>query len=195
MKSDFLDDDALRAMGFGHLGVGVRISRHALCLSPERMTIGDHTRIDAFAVLSPGVEGLCIGRNVHVSAHVSILGHAGVVIGDFATLSVRCAIFSSNDDYSGHAMSNPTVPDAYRVVHDARVVIGAHAILGCGCVVLPGVEIGESACVGALSLVKTSVDAFDAVAGTPCRRIGRRQDHHRRLHEALLVAERLTPPS
>ena len=59
-----------------------------------------------FCVLS-GTGGLTIGRNVHISAHNVIVGQARVDIGDFCTVSVRCSIFSSIDDYSGAAMANP----------------------------------------------------------------------------------------
>lgn len=178
MSTDFLSPAELAALGLASVGRDVRISRHALLFNADRISIGDQTRIDAFCILSAG-DGITIGRNVHVSAFVSVLGRAAVTIGDFATVSVRCSIFSSQDDFSGATMANPTLPLAYRGAVDAAVAIGPHALLGAGTIVLPGVTIGESVSVGAASLVKHDVPPYTVVAGVPVRRIGERRREHR----------------
>ena len=178
MSSDFLSTAEIKELGFRHTGDGVRISRRAVFLAPERMSIGRETRIDAFCVLSAGPDGLTIGRNVQMSAHNVVVGQACVDIGDSCTVSVRCSIFSSNDDYTGAAMANPTVPDAYRLAVDAPVRITDHVIIGAGSVVLCGVTIGQSAAVGALSLVKRDVPAFAIMAGSRARLVGQRHRGH-----------------
>lgn len=184
-----MSDAETRELGLRHLGHSVRISRHALFLAPELTSIGDYSRIDAYCVLSAGGAGLSIGRNVHLSAFVSVLGQEAVEIGDFATLSVRCSIFSSNDDYSGTTMANPTVPAEIRGAVSAPVRIGPHAIMGVGTTVLPGATIGESVSVGAGSLIKEDVPAFAMVAGVPARFIRSRRREHRALAEAWLAEE------
>jgi dTDP-4-amino-4,6-dideoxy-D-glucose acyltransferase len=189
MSGNFLSPDELARTGFGQVGVNARISRQALFFAPERIHVGDDVRIDAFCILSGGQPGLHIGRNVHISAYTSILGRAAVHIGDFATVSVRCSIFSSNDDYSGETMTNPTVPAALRGAVDAPVHIGPHAILGTGTVVLPGVRIGESAAIGAGSLVKADVPPFRMAAGVPARLLGQRGRRHRALADEFLRAK------
>jgi len=187
LRTDFLDATELAAIGFAAIGEDVRISRHALFFAPERIRIGARTRIDAFCILSAGAGGIIIGRNVHLSAHATILGGGAVTIGDFCTLSVRCAVFASNDDYSGATMTNPTVPARFRGAVDAPVTIGAHAILGASCVVLPGVTIGESAAVGALSLVREDLPPFAVAVGAPARVVGRRREEHRALAARYLA--------
>jgi galactoside O-acetyltransferase len=117
----------------------------------------------------------------------TILGRGRVELEEFCTISVRCSIFSSNDDYSGASMTNPTVPAEYRHATDGPVRVGRHAILGTGCVVLPHVVIGESASVGALSLLKADVPAFAIVAGVPARVIGQRRREHRDLADRFLA--------
>lgn len=189
MSSDFLDVKELTALGLRRFGDGVRISRHVLFFGADRIEIGDFCRVDAHCILSAGPDGLRIGRNVHISAYSAVLGRDLVTIGDFATISVRCTIFSSNDDYSGDTMTNPTVPLDYRGVQNAPVHVGAHTILGTGCTVLPGVRIGESAAVGAGSLVKQDVPPFTIVAGVPAKRVGQRRDGHRALAKAMLQEE------
>jgi acetyltransferase-like isoleucine patch superfamily enzyme len=191
LTNDFLGADEVAALGLASVGRGVSISRHAMLLMPERTRIGDWSRIDAYCVISAGNPGLSIGRNVHISSHVTILGRGPVEIGDFATISVRCSIFSSNDDYSGEMMTNPTVPAPYRISQDAPVTIGMHAIVGAGAIVLPGTRIGESAAVGAASLVRADVPDFSIAVGIPARVIGERDRGHRRLAEEMLRAEAL----
>jgi acetyltransferase-like isoleucine patch superfamily enzyme len=177
------------ALGLASCGRSVLVSRRAVFFRPERISLGDHTRVDAFCILSADSNGLRIGRNVHVSAYSALLGREEMEIGDFATISVRCTIFSSNDDYSGATMANATIPAAYRGASDAPVKVKPHAIVGAGCTILPGVTLGDSACVGAMSLVKDDVAAFAVVAGVPARVIGRRQEGHLALAEQLLRAE------
>src|SRR5207253_5776672 len=94
-------------------------------------------------------------------------GREATVIDDYCTVSVRCSIFTSNDDYSGETMANPTVPEELRGVESAPVRLRSHSIVGAGSVILPGVTIGPSAAVGALSLVKDDVPERAIVAGTP----------------------------
>ena len=186
---DFLSETELRQLGLRSVGRNVLISRHALLFSPERISIGDHSRIDAFCVLSAGVPHLTIGRNVHVSAHVVIVGRGAVEIGDFATLSVRTTIFSSTDDFSGEVMIGPTLPDEYRRAVDTPVIISAHSGLGAGSIVLPGITIGESGTVAAASLVTRDVPPFTVVGGRPARRMHERSRRHRELADQLLARE------
>jgi acetyltransferase-like isoleucine patch superfamily enzyme len=135
--------------------------------------------------------GIRVGRNVHISAYSAILGREAVDIADFATISVRCAIFSSSDDYSGATMANATIPDQYRGSVDAPVSVQPHALIGAGCIILPGVTVGESASVAAASLVKTDVAPYDVVAGVPAQVIGRRLSEHRSIAAKLLRDERV----
>lgn len=192
MTSDFLDAEELAALGLAAVGRKVQVSRRAAIFGPGWINLGDHTRVDAFCILSAGPAGIRVGRNVHISAYTAILGREAVEIGDFATISVRCTIFSSNDDYSGATMGNATVPGPYRGAVDAPVKVKAHAMIGAGSILLPGVTVEESACVGAASLVKADVAPFDIVAGVPARVIGRRRAEHRALANQMLREETLS---
>ena len=94
---------------------------------------------------------------------------------DFCNISSRVAIYSSNDDYSGATMTNPTVPSVYTGVTHTDVFLGKHVILGSGSVILPGVTMEEGVAVGALSLVQKRCEAFGVYAGNPARRIKERK--------------------
>ena len=57
------------------------------------------------------------------------------------------------------------------VLRTGKVRIGADTLVGARCVVLPGVEIGEGAQVGAMSLVNSDVPRKGFYAGVPARKI------------------------
>jgi galactoside O-acetyltransferase len=176
--TDFLTASELKELKLGGCGNDVRISRHALILSPQYVQIGSRSRIDAFCVISGNPAGVSIGTHVHLSAYVGILGRDSTIIEDFCTISARCTLFTSSDDFQGIGLSNPTVADEYRAVTNGPIRLKKHAIIGCGSIVLPNVTIGRSAAVGALTLVKQDIDDFAIVAGTPMRRVGTRRTEH-----------------
>jgi len=93
---------------------------------------------------------------------------------DYSGLSQRVNILSSTDDYSGVAMTNPTVPTQFTNVTSAPVTLGLHVIIGAGSVVLPNVDIGGGAAIGAMSLVKKDIPPFEIWAGNPIRKIRNR---------------------
>lgn len=170
-----LTHEELRTAGFACIGEDVRISRKASFYGAERIRLGNHVRIDDFCVLSAGEGGIEIGNRVHIAVYSSLIGRGRIQLYDFANVSSRVSIYSSNDDYSGETMTNPMVPAAYTAVRHADVIVGRHVIIGSGSVVLPGVELGEGVAIGALSLVRSSCEPFAIYAGTPARRIGERK--------------------
>ena len=187
--SDFLTLEELASLGLKHFGRDVCISRRALILGAANISIGHYSRIDAFCVLSGGAGQLTIGRNVHIAAHSTVMGEAAIVLEDFSGLSVRCSLFSSNEDYSGRTLTNPAVPKRFRGVTNGPVTVGSHAIIGAGSVVLPGVMIGAGSAVGALSLVRRSLPDYVIAAGNPAKVIGARSREHLQLAQTYLSAE------
>lgn len=154
----------------------------------DHVEIGSNVRIDAHCVITAGPGRVTIGDNVHIGAATHLFGTAGIAIADFANISSRVSLFSTNDDYTEGYLTNPMVPDELRKVTEAPVTIERHAIVGCGTVVLPGVVVGTGAAVGALSLVKDDVEPFAVVAGTPARRIGERDRQRLEELERRLLA-------
>lgn len=161
----------LEALGFRHLGKNVRISSNASIHGASRISIESNSRIDDFCVLSAGAGGIFIGRNVHLAVMSSMIGKGKIKINDFCNISSRVSIYSSNDDYSGDYMTNPTVPEQYTNVDHRDVELGRHVIVGSGSVILPGVKIGEGSAIGALSLVTKAIEPFSIYAGVPLKKI------------------------
>lgn len=171
----FLTRAQLEAMGFASLGNEVQISDRASFYNCRQISIGHHTRIDDFCVISAGEGGIQIGSYVHIAVFCSLMGSGPILLDDYAGLSSRVSIYSSNDDYSGATMTNPTVPERFRNVRSAPVRLEKHVIVGSGSIILPGVELAEGSAVGALSLVNKSGESFTVYAGVPAKRIGARQ--------------------
>lgn len=169
--------EELQALGLASFGKDVRISRKASIYNPGRISIGNHVRIDDFCVLSAGNGGIEIGDYIHIAVFCSLIGAGKITICDFANLSSRVSIYSSNDDYSGKYMTNPMVPDKYTGVTHDGVIIGKHAIVGSGTVILPGAQLEEGTAVGSLSLVKNkfTCNSFGIYAGVPVRCLGERK--------------------
>jgi galactoside O-acetyltransferase len=165
----YYSDNELKLLGFGRIGRNVRLDRTTVIVNPAGVQIGDQTRIDAFCLITAFGAGVSIGRNVHIAAGVYVFGGGGVVIEDFAGVSARSLIYSTNDDYSGEHLTGPTVPPEFTRVEAAPVRIGRHAVVGAGSIILPGVTFGEGSASGALSLVKADVSPFSIVAGAPAR--------------------------
>jgi len=177
MKADwtsFFSKAELTTLNFKAIGKSVKISRKASFYNPNQIEIGDNSRIDDFCVISAGKGGVYIGRNVHIAVYSSLIGQGRIVIEDYANISARVSIFSSNDDYSGNYMTNPTVNTKYTNVTNAPVHIGQHVIIGSGSVILPGVMLGNGACIGALSLVNRNCAPFSINGGIPVRFIKER---------------------
>jgi len=174
LPSHLYSDEELSRMGFAKVGTNVRIDRSVRLFGTGGISIGNNVRIDCFCVISAGLGKMNIGSFIHVASYTSIIGSENVEIMDFANLSTRCSIFTSSDDYSGGAMSNPMVPDRFKSVRHAPVRIGRHAIIGAGSVLLPGVSLGTGAAVGALTVVRKDVADFAIVAGNPAKILGER---------------------
>lgn len=183
--SDFLTDTELDACGFARLGRHVLIDRTVRIHGAGRIEIGSHVRIDAYGVLSAGTGGIRLGDYIHIGTHLFMAGAGRIEMHDFSGLSGKVSIYSSNDDYHGTSLTNPTVPDEFRNVRSAPVTLGRHVIVGAGSVILPGVTLHEGASVGALTLVRKDVAAFTVVAGHDARVLGERKRDLLDLERAL----------
>jgi dTDP-4-amino-4,6-dideoxy-D-glucose acyltransferase len=171
----WLDRQKLLEMGFASIGDHALVSDRASFYGCERISLGDNVRIDDFCLLSAGAGGICIGCHVHIAAYSLLVGAGRIVMSDFSGVSSRVSIYSSNDDYSGVYLTNPTVPALYTNVSSAKVYLGRHVIVGSGSVILPGVTLQDGVAVGALSLVNRDCEEFGVYSGVPAKRIKSRE--------------------
>ena len=167
----FLSDAELKKSGFQSIGANVKISSKAVFYGAEFINIGDNVRIDDFAILSAGEDGIDVGAYVHIAPFCLLAGAARISLGRYSGLSSRVSIYSSTDDYSGEWMTNPCVPNDLRNVHSEAVLISEHCIIGASSVVLPGSQLGEACAVGSLSFVHGTLQAYSIYAGSPVKRL------------------------
>jgi acetyltransferase-like isoleucine patch superfamily enzyme len=169
----YLTSEEIRSIGFQSVGRDVQIASTARIYGAEYMSIGDRTVIDDFCVVSGNLQ---IGRNVHLAHGCRLIGgREGIVMEDFSGLAFGVTIFAQSDDYTGIALTNPTVPMKFRKISRSAVKLCRHVIVGAGSVVFPGVSIGEGASIGSMSMVTREVEPWSVYFGAPARRIKARK--------------------
>jgi acetyltransferase-like isoleucine patch superfamily enzyme len=184
--SSYIDPKTLSGMPFRFLGKNVLLHERVVLVNIENISIGDNTRIDADVTITAS-EPVSFGANNHIGAQCYFAGAGGIELLDFVGISQGVRFYSGNEDYSGKYMTGPTVPAKYRGLNVGKILLGKHVVVGAGSVVLPGVEIGEASCVGALSLVKRSLEAWSIYAGVPARCVGERKRDLLDLERAYLA--------
>ena len=168
----FYTEDELRKFRFKKIGANVLISRNASIYNEECISIGNNVRIDDFCILSGNIQ---IGNNVHIAAATLLFGgEAGIIM----------------KDYTGMAMTNPTIPSEYRKVQQESVTLEKHCLIGSGCTILPGVIIGEGTSVGSMSLVNRSLEEWGIYVGIPCRWIRERKKDILKLEKKYLNSKK-----
>ena len=161
----FFDISKLKSCGSNVIiGKTVRI-RH-----PELVEIGDNVIIDDFTYISTQ---LTIESHCHIASGSKIIGgpKAQVKMGNFSTLAPNVVLAAGSDDYIS-GIASPLVPKEYKGnVQIGCITLGKHSIVGANSVVLPDVMFGTGAAVGALSLVKDSLEDWVLYAGIPAKKI------------------------
>ena len=169
-----LSRNELLECSFRSLGNNVKISRDARLYNCNQISLGSNIRIDDFCIISAGRGGVIINNYIHLGCYSSLIGAGEIEIGNYSNISSRVSIYSSNDDYSGESLTNPTIPEDYKRLNISPVYIGEHVIIGSNTTILPGVNIERGVAIGAHSFVKESCEGFKIYAGNPVRKIGHR---------------------
>lgn len=169
----FLSKNELQQIGFKSIGDNVLLSDKCSIYSPQHIEIGSNVRIDDFTILSPATV-LKIGNYVHIACYTSIIGSGEVILEDFVGISSRVSIYSSSDDYTGMAMTNPMIPNQFKKVTHGIVHIKKHSIIGTGSVILPNVIIGTGCSIYAQTLIKSNCEEFGVYSGNPSKLVGNR---------------------
>jgi len=126
------------------LGDGTGVQMGCRFLNGRRVSLGNRNVVNFGCLLDGRHYDIRTGDNVSIGPEATIL-----------TL--------------GHDPRSPVFAD-----RGGDVIIGDHAWICYGAVVLPGVTIGEGAVVGAGAVVARDVEPYAIVAGNPARKIGER---------------------
>jgi acetyltransferase-like isoleucine patch superfamily enzyme len=140
------------------LGADVRLSKFINLYGCE---IGDETKIGAFVEIQKNAR---VGSRCKISSHSFIC--EGVNIED--NVFIGHGVMFTNDSYPRATTADgglQTEAD-WRV---ERTVVKRGASIGTGATILPNLTIGESAIVGAGSVITRDVPAYAVVAGNPAK--------------------------
>jgi galactoside O-acetyltransferase len=173
-------------MEFKQVGKGCKISDWARFYNPHVIEFGNNTRIDDFCMLSGG-EGIKIGDYVHIACGTYLYGGGGIIIEDFVGISTHVNIWSQSDDFTGHSMFCPQIPEKYKPrLRKAQVIFRKQVLVGCGVSILPGVTLGEGSIIGAHSLVTKDTLPWSIYAGVPAKKIDNVSQDMLKLREQFL---------
>lgn len=172
MKTSFYTEQELNEIGFKSIGANVKISRKASFYGVSEIEIGNNVRIDDFCILSGRIT---LGNNIHISAYVALYGTFGIVLEDYSGISPRSTIYSAMDDFSGDYLIGPVHPEGTTNVTGGKVTLEKYVQIGCNCVVFPNLSIKEGTVVGAMSLVKYTLEEWGIYAGIPVKKIKDRE--------------------
>ena len=131
-------------------GPGAVISPDASFANPERIEIG---------------KNVAIGSRCHIWAGPS---SGKIIIGDDCLLGPEVMITAAGYRF------NDGSPVTRQLMDEQDVVLGADVWLGARAIVLPGVQIGDGAIVGAGAVVTKTVAPGAIVVGQPAKPVGRR---------------------
>ncbi len=161
---------------FGKLGknslidVGVEVS------GEENVYIDEYTWIDSYVRMNCIFGELHIGKRIHVAPNCILSAGGGLTLEDYVGLAPGVQIHTNSEaPMDGKRMSGPMIPERYKAFVRKPVLVKRDAFLGAGCIVLPGVTIGEGAVVAANSVVNRDVADWTIVAGSPARPVSKRE--------------------
>lgn len=157
---------------FGSFGRNSWIRKPLLIRYPSRIHIGNDcriregARIECARVAGGPVGEIHMGDRVTMEQGAHIVAVSRVEFEDDVCLAPRCLVLDTVHPFGAPTDGNRSrhlVQDAGPVILRRRVFLGANAV------VLPGVEIGENAMVGAGSVVTRSLPANCIAVGAPAR--------------------------
>ncbi len=170
----YYSEQDLKSFGLGGLGNSVFIKKTVKFYNPKNIYFGNNIIIDDFVIFS-SMEKIILKNNIHISAYCAFFGKYGITMDDYSGLASRVALYSESDDYSGNSMTNETVPLLFKPEYKTGPInIGKHCIIGTGSTVMPDINIGDGAAVGAHSFVTKNLKPWTIYFGAPARKINTR---------------------
>lgn len=139
----------------------------------QSTNIGTDTTVWQFCVILPGAK---IGNNCNINCHVFI--ENDVIIGNNVTVKSGVQIWDGitiedNVFIGPNATFTNDLKPRSKVYPEAflRTTIKKGASIGANATILPGIEIGEGAMIGAGSVVTKNIPPNTTWAGNPARQI------------------------
>jgi acetyltransferase-like isoleucine patch superfamily enzyme len=156
---------------FGH---GVRIGRGAIGSHFETFEIGDGVFIGEQAFIQGREDGRCIIGDYSWIGPQSYLDARDLIIAEYVGWGPGARALGSRHTGLPH-----DIPIIQTDLEITTTRVGAWADIGVNSVLLPGVNIGKGAIVGAGAVVTYDVESFSIVAGVPAKFLRWREGHEK----------------
>lgn len=134
------------------------------------LTTGFGCRIEAFPLNRQTTTCLSFGDNVQINDYVHIGAVGSIHIGNNVLIASKVYISDHNHgSYDSVRSDSPDIIPVERLIVSKPVIIEDNVWIGESVCILPGVNIGRGAIIGAASVVTKNVPAFTIVVGAPAK--------------------------
>ena len=128
------------------------------------MEIGDSVFIGSHTMIQGRYDGSCsIGSHVWIGPH-AYFDARDLILEDYVGWGPGAKVLGSS--HSGVPVDRPIIATDLQI---RRVIVRYGADIGMNATILPGLEIGAQAIVGAGAVVTSNVPEYAVVAGVPAR--------------------------
>ena len=124
--------------------------------------IGENCYIEPPLYSNWGGKHVHFGKNVYANFGLTLVDDGSIYVGDRTMFGPHVTVATA-----GH----PIDPElrGKGLQYNADVKIGANVWIGAGCVIVPGVTIGDDTVIGAGSIVTKDIPSGVVAVGNPCR--------------------------
>lgn len=164
LMSNLNEQDAIKASKLTQL---VFQLNHTLPMSDEYKEIMNQIFADMGegSYVAAPIQGTCfdqvkIGKRVFVNSNILLMARGGIVIEDDVQIAANVQLLTNNHD-----------PYNRSILTCKPIYVRKGAWIGAGATVVPGIEIGKHAIVGAGSVVTKDVPDYAVVVGNPAKQI------------------------
>lgn len=141
------------------VGQGTTVEPETKIINSANVQIGNNCLLKEAIYIRAGTEGRVIIKDrVAINSFCRIYGHGSVEIGEDTQLGPGTLVTTTDHDYHDHLKTR-----------FKPVVIGKAVWIGANVTILPGVEIGDYAVIGAGAVVNKSIPARSIAVGVPAR--------------------------
>ena len=137
--------------------------------------IGEGSYIEPPLHANFGGKHVHFGKNVYANYNLTMVDDSYIYVGDNTMIGPNVTIATA-----GHPI-DPALRDV-QAQFNMEVHIGRNVWIGGGCVLLPGVSIGDNTVIGAGSIVTKDIPANVVAYGNPCRVIREIGEHDRKYY-------------
>ena len=137
--------------------------------------IGEGSYIEPPLHANFGGKHVHFGKYVYANYNLTMVDDTHIYVGDYTMIGPNVTIATA-----GHPI-DPALRSV-QAQYNMEVHIGRNVWIGGGCVLLPGVSIGDNTVIGAGSIVTKDIPANVVAYGNPCRVIREIGEHDRQYY-------------